>query len=236
MSPDESVTTGTDLVLTVTDASGHRWSSPVSQLNRWGVDRMPASTSTTLGKIVLQQVHVPTSALRKAGLDLHRVASVGFAPAVGADGSASGGAYLSDLGFDTRAMGTPHARQRPAVNVASTAVEEGSGLATDRVAVYLSRPSGTPVSAWFTVLGSATGTLAPSMAQVTFPPGTTCRAVPVPITGDTLPGTAPTTSYKIAVSNSGGAVLGDHDFGTVTVREDDGVTPPQGDVCAGHRP
>jgi hypothetical protein len=241
MSPDESVTTGTDLTLSVTDASGHRWSSPVSALNRWGVDRMPASTSTTLGKIVLQQVHVPTSALRKAGLDLRRVASVGFAPAVGADGSTSGGAYLSDLGFDTKALGTPHSRQRSTVNVASTAVEEGSGPATDQVAVYLSRPSATPVSAWFTVLGSATGALAPAMSQVTFPPGTTCRAVQVPMTGDSLPGATPTTSFKIAVSNSSGAVLGDHDFGTITVREDDGVTgtaapappvPPQGDVCA----
>ncbi|MFG1806254.1 alpha/beta hydrolase family protein [Streptomyces sp. NPDC049040] len=244
MSPDESVTTGTELRITVTDASGHRWSSPVSALNRWGVDRMPAGGSTTLGKIVLQQVHVPTSVLRKAGLDLHRVASVGFAPAVGADGSTSGGVYLSDLAFDTKALGTPHARQRPTVNVASTAVEEGSGPATGQVAVYLSQPGDTTVSAYLTVLGSTTGALAPAMQQVVFPPGATCRAVTVPVIGDSLPGAAPTTSYKVAVSDSAGAVLGDHDFGTLTVREDDGVTGtaaavppvgPQGDVCAGHR-
>ncbi|SEG82227.1 hypothetical protein SAMN05216223_113113 [Actinacidiphila yanglinensis] len=240
MSPDESVTTGTDLDITVTDTAGHHWSAPASTLNKWGVDRMPSSTSTLLGKIVLQQVHVPTATLKKAGVDTGRLASVRFTPAVGADGSAAGGAYLSDLGFDSKTLGTPQVRTRPTVNVASTAVEEGSGPATDHVAVYLSRPSGTPVSAYLTVLGSATGTVAPAMQQVVFPPGTTCRAVPVPVTGDSVAGAAATTAYKVAVSDSSDAVLGSHDFGTVTVREDDGVTgtatpaPPvgaQGDVC-----
>ncbi|WUH93671.1 hypothetical protein OG900_28540 [Streptomyces sp. NBC_00433] len=239
MSPDESVTTGTDLTLTVADASGRRWSAPVSTLNPWAVNRMPASTSTNLGKIVLQQVHVPTATLRKAGLDLRRLASVRLTPA--AD---SGGAYVSDLGFDRKALGTPHAQRRSTVNVASTTVEEGSAVSTDHVAVYLSQPSPYPVSAYLTVLGSATtGALAPAMAQVSFRPGETCQAVAFPVTGDTLPGATASTAYKVAVSDSVNAVLGDHDFGTITVREDDGVTAPataippvggQGDVCAGH--
>ena len=183
MSPDESVTTGTDLTLTVADASGRRWSAPVSTLNPWAVNRMPASTSTNLGKIVLQQVHVPTSTLRKAGLDLRRLASVRLTPAAG-----PGGAYVSDLGFDRKALGTPHAQQRSTVNVASTTVEEGSAVSTDHVAVYLSQPSAYPISAYLTVLGSATtGALAPAMAQVTFRPGETCQAVAFPVTGDTLP-------------------------------------------------
>jgi hypothetical protein len=247
MSPDESVTTGTDLRITVGDASGRTWSGPASALNTWGVSRMPGSTSPTLGngKIVLQQIHVPVTALKKAGVDTRRVSSVTFTPAVGADGTATGGAYLSDLSFDSLGLGSPSAHSRPTVNVASAAVEEGSGPGTGQVAVYLSRPSGTAVTAYLTVLGSATGKAGIAMRPVTFAPGTTCRAVPAPLTGDTLPGAAPTTAYKIGVSDSTQAVLGSHDFGTLTVREDDGVTGtatpappvgPQGDVCAPYGP
>jgi hypothetical protein len=248
MSPDESVTAGTDMRLSVTDASGHTWSSLVSDLNPWGVRRMPGgATSTLLGKIVLQQVHVPTSALKKAGLNLARVSTIAFTPAAGADGTTAGGAYLSDLGFDSQGLGTPRVRQRPTVNVASTTVEEGSGPGTDAVAVYLSRPSTSTVTAYLTVIGSATGKVGLAMQQVVFRPGATCQAVSVPVTGDTVPGATPTTSYKIAVSNSTDAVLGSGDYGALTVREDDGVTGttppippvgPQGDVCAGfsHHP
>ncbi|MGW1802399.1 hypothetical protein ACWCQN_42615 [Streptomyces sp. NPDC001984] len=243
MSPDESVITATDLRLSVTDASGHTWSDLVSHLNTWGVSRMPSSSSTILGKIVLQQVHVPLSTLRAAGLDLRRLSKVAFAPAVGADGTASGGAYVSDLAFDSKGLGTAHVRPRTTVNVASTTVEEGSGPATDHVAVYLSRPSASEVTAYLTVIGSPTGKVGLAMQKVTFRPGTMCQAVGIPVTGNTEPGPAPTTSYKIAVSDSSNAVLGSRDFGTVTVREDDGTTGtappaspvgPQPDVCTGH--
>jgi hypothetical protein len=241
MSPDETVATGTDMRLSVTDAAGRTWSDLVSRLNPWGVQRMPASTSTNLGKIVLQQVHVPTSALRAAHLNLARIASVTFTPAVGADGTATGGAYLSDLSFDTPGLGRSDVRPRAAVGVASATVEEGDGPGTAYMAVHLSRPSGTPITAYLTAIGSTTGKVGLTMQQVSFPPGTLCQAVPVPLTGDTVPGAAPTTSYKIAVSDSTGGVLGADDFGTVTVVEDDGVTAPgipappvgpQGDVCA----
>ncbi|MFC4031722.1 hypothetical protein ACFO3J_09550 [Streptomyces polygonati] len=244
MSPDESVVTGTDMKLSVTDTSGHTWSGLASDLNKWGVTRMPSSTSTNLGKIVLQQIHVPTATLKKAGLNLSRLSAVTFTPAIGADGTASAGAYLSDLGFDSKDMGTAKVRQRPTVNVASTSVEEGAAAGTDNVAVYLSQPSPSKVTAYLTVLGSATGKAGLAMQQVTFAPGSTCRAVTVPVTGDTVAGTVASAAYKIAVSDSTDAVLGSHDFGTLTVREDDGVTgtatpaPPvgvQGDVCAEYR-
>jgi hypothetical protein len=244
MSPDENVTTGTDLRLSVTDASGHTWSDLVSHLNAWGVDRMPSSSSTILGKIVLQQVHVPLSTLQAAGLELTRISKVAFTPAVGSDAAASGGAYVSDLSFDSKGLGTPHVEPRTTVNVASTTAEEGSGPATDHVAVYLSRPSTSEVTTYLTVTGSATGKVGLSMQKVTFRPGAMCQAVGIPVTGDTAPGPVPTTSYKIAVSDSSNAVLGSHDFGTITVREDDGTTGtappsplvgPQPDVCAGHR-
>ncbi len=243
MSPDESVPTGsgTDMEVTVADTAGHSWSDLVSHLNPWGVTRMPASTSTNLGKIVLQQVHVPVSALKGAGVKLNGVARITFTPAAGNDGLATGGAYLSDLSFDSKGIGSPRVRTRNTVNVGSTVVEEGDGPGTDHVAVYLTHPATSRITAYLTVIGSTTGKVGLAMRQVTFAPGQTCLAVPVPMTGDTLPGTAPTISYKIAVSDSTDAVLGSHDFGTVTVREDDGLTGtavpappvgPQGDVCA----
>ena len=243
MSPDPNVPlgSGTDMVLSVTDSSGRTWSSPVSALNTWAVTRMPSSTSTNLGKIVLQQVHVPTKTLASAGLDLKRIAKVTFTAAVGADGSTGDGVYLSDLGFDTKGLGTPSVQTRPTVNVASTSVEEGNGAGTDQVAVYLSKASRMPVSAYLSVLGSATGKVGLAMQQVVFAPGSTCQVVDVPATGDTVAGASPTTAFKIAVSDSTNAVLGSQDFGTLTVREDDGVTgtavpaPPvgaEGNPCA----
>ncbi|MDX3850288.1 Ig-like domain-containing protein [Streptomyces sp. AK02-01A] len=241
MSPDESVTTGTDMTLSVTDSSGRTWSSLVSALNTWGVTRMPASGSTTLGKIVLQQVRVPTATLAAAGLDLSHITRVAFTAAVGADGVSTGGVYLSDLGFATKALGTPSPQTRPTVNVASTTSEEGNGPGASAAAVYLSKASTSPVSAYLTVVGSATGKVGLAMQKVTFAPGTTCQVVDIPAAGDTVAGATPSTAYKLGVSNSSNAVLGSQDFGTITVREDDGVTgtataaPPvgvQGEACA----
>jgi hypothetical protein len=235
------VVTGTDMTLAVTDSSGVTWSAPVSSLNQWGVTRMPASTSTNLDKIVLQQVHVPTATLAGAGLDLSHIAKVTFTAAVGADATTTGGVYLSDLGFDTPALGTPSVQTRPTVNVNPTTAEEGSGPGTDQVAVYLSRPSSTKITSYLTVVGSATGTVGLAMQKVIFDPGQTCQAVEIPSAGDTIAGTAGTTSFKLGVSDPTNAVLGAHDFGTIAVREDDGVTGPatvappvgvQGDVCA----
>lgn len=252
MSPDESVPTGTgtDLTLTVTDSKGHSWHELASRLNPWSVTRMPASDSDILGKIVPQQVHVPTAALAKAGLDLRNIASVTFAAAVGTDGSASGGEYLSDLMFDSKGLGTPAVRTRASVNIAPTSVEEGDTPGTDHVAVYLSQPSDVPVTAFLTLpvlpfTGPPTGTPAPTgqlgeaLRKVTFPAGTTCQAVDIPANGDETVGTSAITAYTVGLSDTADSVLGLHAFGTVSVREDDGTpsAPPvgiQGDVCAEH--
>lgn len=250
MSPDQSVTSGTDMTLSVTDTAGHTWSAPLSSLNPWVVNRMPGSDTTTgnrptyLHKLVLQQVHVPTAALAAAGVDLTKVAQIKLTAAVGLDGTVSGGVYLSDLTFDSKGLGTPVVETWPTVNVASTKVEEGSGPGTADVAVYLSRPATTPVTTYLSMIGSATGKVGLAMQKVTFEPGQTCQAVSVPTQGDRLQGTTPTTAYKVDVSNSTNAVLGAQDYGTVTVREDDGVSDPnnpnvgpvppvgtQGDVC-----
>jgi hypothetical protein len=239
MSPDENVVTGTDMTLSVSDGSGHTYSALVSSLNKWAVTRMPSSTSTLLDKIVLQQVHVPTAALKAAGLDLNHIMNVSFKAAVGADGTASGGEYVQDLTFDRLGLGTPNAGSRTTVNVASTNVQESTGPATNEVAVYLSRPAAEAVTTYLTAIGSVTGEVGLAMQPVTFQPGQTCQVAKIPATGSTAPSATPATSYKIAVSDPGDAVLGSGDFGTVTVAANavttgtvlpsDGV---QGDACA----
>ena len=239
MSPDASVTTGTDMTISVSDGKGHSYSTLASSLNKWAVTRMPSSTSNLLGKIVLQQVHLPTATLKAAGLDLKDITDVTFGAAVGADGTASGGEYLQDLAFDSRGLGVPGARSRPTVNVASTNVQESTGPSTSEVAVYLSRPATSTVTTYLTVIGSATGEVGLAMDPVTFRPGQTCQTENIPMTGSTAASATPTTAYKIAVSDPHNAVLGTGDFGTVTVAANtvtSGSTAPpdgvQGNPCA----
>jgi hypothetical protein len=239
MSPDVSVATGTDMTVTVRDGNGHSYSTLASKLNKWAVTRMPSSTSTLLGKIVLQQIHLPTATLKAAGLDLNDITDVTFTAATGADGTASGGEYLQDLTFDSGALGTPSVRSRATVNVASANVRESDGPSTSEVAVYLSRPATSTVTTYLTAIGSATGEVGLAMDPVTFQPGQTCQVANIPLTGSTAPSATPTTAYKIAVSDPSNAVLGTGDFGTVTVAANavtSGSTAPpdgvQGNACA----
>jgi hypothetical protein len=241
MSPDASVPTGsgTDMTVSVRDGSGRTYSTPASALNKWAVTRMPASTSTLLGKIVLQQIHLPVATLAAAGLNTADITDVTFTAAVGADGSASGGEYLQDLTFDSRGLGTASVRSRPTVNVASANVQESTGPSADEVAVYLTKPATSTVTAYLSVIGSATGEVGLAMDPVTFRPGQTCQVETIPVTGSTAPSATPTTAYKIAVSDPHDAILGTGDFGTVTVAANavtsGTVAPPdgvEGNACA----
>ncbi|WP_127354319.1 alpha/beta hydrolase [Actinacidiphila soli] len=222
MAADEFVTTGTDLTISVTDGAGHTWSSPVSDLNPKAVTRMPGVSSPWLRKVILQQVTIPTSSL--AGLNLTDVREVRFTAAAGADGTASGGVYISDLSVENRAVGVRLPAQQATVNLAPANVDEGSGPGTAEVAAVLSRPVGHPVTAYVSAFGSATGKAGTAMQKVTFAPGQTCVPVPVTTYGDTLPSATPATSFKVSATDVAGAVMGDKGFSTLTVREDDGVT------------
>lgn len=245
--PDESVVTGTDLTLSVVDSAGAVWSSPVSALSPRAVTGMPASTNNRLDKIVLQQVSVPTSSI--TGIATDDIREIRIAGAVGADGTEAGGAYLSDLALVDNAVGTVgRAGNRPAINIAPTAVEEGSSIDTQDVAVYLTKPAATTVDAAFSLVGStaATGKAGVAMQRVTFTPGETCRVLSVPTQGDATPGTTALSTFKMSVSDNHRVITGKSAVSLFTIREDDGtvatgnnpVVPPapavgaQGDVCA----
>ena len=246
--PDESVVTGTDMTLTVVDGAGATWSSLVSALNPLAIKRMPIGASTTgtpnttLNKIILQEVYVPVASM--TGINTADIREVRLAGAVGADATQTGGAYLTDLALADSSIGTAEVlSSAPTINVDPTLVEEGNVASdTKSVAVVLSKPATQTVTGWLTLIGAVTATAKAGLAatQVTFAPGETCKAVEVPTFGDSTAGTAATTSYKTAVSNQTGVVFGAKAFGTLTVREDDGLTTGtpapavgvQGNVCA----
>ncbi|MCD9199918.1 Ig-like domain-containing protein [Aeromicrobium wangtongii] len=239
---DESVSTGTDLTLSVVDAQGATYSSNVSALNPLAVNRLPASaTSDLLKKLVLQQVNVPTSALKDAGLDVSDIREVRFTAATGADGTPAGAVYLSDLAFESSSVGTPSVKTEPTINVRGTSVAEGSGPSTADVAVYLDKAASKPVTGYVSTVGATTGRGGLAMEKVTFAPGETCKIVSSPIIGDKLASSTASTAITTSVTNTAGGVMGAKAFDSLIVREDDGVTGSavalpaagvQGSACA----
>ena len=222
LAADESVSTDTDLVLSVTDGSGDAWSAPVSELNPYALVRLPTSATdaaaSTLKKIVLQQVDVPVSELAAAGLDVTDLASVRLVGAAGA-----GAAYVSDLAFESSAVGDAESRTWRTIDVFAPNSEEGDGPGTTEVAVYLDGPSPIPVTGYVSVLGSATSRFGATMRKVTFEPGETCKVVTASRQGDAAPSTSAGTQVKASVINTSGAVMGSRSIGFTSIREDDGV-------------
>ncbi|RYB94992.1 Ig-like domain repeat protein [Nocardioides oleivorans] len=229
MAADETVTTGTDLTMTVVDGQGRTWSSLVSALNPFALVRMPTSTSTaattTLKKVVLQQVNVPVADLAAAGLDTGDVREVQLTAAQGADAVATGGAYLSDLAFETSSVGTAANRTEPVVNVYAPGVDEGSAPGTVELAAYLDKPATVPVTGWVSLLGSTTSRAGATMEKVTFAPGETCQVVTAAVQGDRADSTSASTSVKASIINVSGAVQGKQAIVFMRVREDDGLLP-----------
>ncbi|MTV27237.1 S-layer homology domain-containing protein [Nitriliruptoraceae bacterium ZYF776] len=219
---------GTDIAVTVVDATGASFTVPVAELNPNALVRLPQSTQNpnTLGKIVLQQVTLPLADVAEAGLDVTDLREVRFSGGSSLTGSVAGGAYLSDLSFDTPGLGNPEVTTEVAVGTATTWVEEGSGPDEVAVPVLLSAPTDVPATVYVTVLGSNApdAKVGLVMREVTFAPGETCAAVPVPIYGDDEPSSAPQVGFTVSVTNTRNVVMGPDAFGQLLVREDDGVT------------
>jgi len=237
--PEESIPTGTDFTISVVDGKNQSYSVLASSVNPLAVNRMPGGTNATLNKVVLQQLTIPTSSI--TGVDLTDVREVRIKAAVGADATANGGVYLSDLAFDTPGLGTAVVATRTAVNVGGTSVEEGAGPGTLDIPVSLTRADKNTVVAYVSVVGTATGKVGLGMEKVSFAPGETCKVVTVSTLGDSLASATPTSLFKVAATNTQNAVMGSSAFVNVSVREDDGVTGTavaapavgvQGDVCA----
>ena len=237
--PEESIPSGTDYTISVVDGSGQIYSVLASAINPLAVNRMPGGTNTTLNKVVLQQLTIPTSSM--TGINLNDVREVRFRAATGADATVTGGIYLSDLAFDKPSVGTAVKTTRTAVNVGSTTTEEGNGPGTADVPVMLNRADKNTVTAYVSVVGTATGKVGLGMEKVVFAPGETCKPVTVSTLGDSTASNAATSLFKVSVTNTQYAVMGANAFTNLVVREDDGTTGSvvaaaavgaQGDVCA----
>ncbi|MEK9521574.1 hypothetical protein MIU24_19605 [Streptomyces venezuelae] len=213
-------TTGTELDVAVTDASGRR-----AQLGRVRVDGVPGSERTT--SYWAREVRVPLSTATRAGLDLKRVTALDLTPR-----GASGRAWLMDA-WGWR-PGTPAVSPAPAarVDVGRLTVAEGaSGVRTYRVPVRVSGRGSGQVRLF--VADPASGEQ--TSRVVTVRPGRQDIVVPVEVRGNDRFGNDVT--YDAFVKAVRGTVVGSH-RGGVTVRNDDpmpkaGVTPVADDVTEG---
>jgi len=237
----DTVDSSTAISVTVVDGSGKTLTTPVSELNPLATTRFPASSRNILKKIILQQVDLPVAALQEAGLKVSDIREVRFRALAGPDDLSAGGVYLSDLAFESSAVGTLGSKSMPTIDIDAPVVDEGNGPGTADIAVYLDQKASVPVTGYVSTLGSATGRAGITMEKVTFAPGETCKVVTAPILGDTAASSTNSTVVKSSVINTSGAVMGKSALDNLEVREDDGVTgtavalPPagvQGDACA----
>lgn len=247
---DETVPLGTDLSVTVVDGTNQEWTGLVSELNPHALVRLPGSATSNgeryLYKAVLQQVDIDIDTLAES-LDVSDLREVRFAPAMGLDEAETGGAYLSDLAFESSAVGTPVVTTMPVLDVFAPNAMEGDGPGTTDVAAYLDGPADAPVTGFVSVLGSSSSRVGATMEKVTFAPGETCKVVHASLAGDTEPSTSLSTRVKASVIDTEGAVMGKRAILYTEILEDDGIVgsgePPvspdplpsagtQGDVCA----
>ncbi|MEH0500931.1 hypothetical protein QA995_26520 [Streptomyces scabiei] len=196
-------TTGTKIDVSVTDSSHRRVT-----LGRIRVDGLPGSADTS--SYWAQELRVPLSAAKRAGLDLKHITSLELTPR-----SRSGRAWLMDAwGW---APGTPavKATALPRVDVGRTLVDEGdSGTRTYRIPVQISGRGSGQVRVY--VLDPDGGRT--STRLVTVRPGSDAIDVPVKVKGDKV--YSDDVEHDIAVKAVRGAVVGKH-RGGLTVRNDD---------------
>ncbi|WP_435971602.1 hypothetical protein [Streptomyces sp. Qhu_M48] len=213
-------TTGTELDVAVTDASGRR-----AQLGRTRIDGLPGTERTA--SYWARELRVPLTAAARSGLDLKRITTLELTPRGG-----SGRAWLMDA-WGWR-PGTPAVRPAPLarVDIGRLTVAEGdSGVRTYRVPVTVSGRGGGQVRMF--VPRPDTGEI--TSRTVTVRPGHHDIDVRVEVTGNTRYGYD--LSHDAFVKAVRGTVVGAH-RGGVTAREDDpmprvSLTPVADDVTEG---
>lgn len=212
--------TGTELDVAVTDASGRR-----AQLGRARVDGMPGSQRTA--SHWAREVRVPLSAAGRARVDLKRVASLELIPR-----SRNGRAWLMDA--SGWRPGTPAVRPAALarVDVGRLTVDEGdSGVRTYRVPVRVSGQGGGQVRLFVPRPDSDVA----DSRLVNVRPGRQDIVVPIVVRGNKRFGYD--LSQDAFVKAVRGVVVGAH-RGGVTARNDDPMpkvtlTPVADDVAEG---
>lgn len=206
----DDVSPSADLAITVVDGAGRTQSTKLSSLSD-ALTALPGTSTSLLPKTWLRTVQWPVSQLTRVNVhDIRRILVSTASP--------SGGAFLSDLAFQSFAVGAGGPSKLPQVSIAGTTVDEGNATAT--VTVHLSKSSRAPVVASVQALAGSGPQVANGAQQVVIPPGRLTAAVKIPIVGDTVAEPDADTVYKVFVVDPAGAVIG-QDFAHLVVHDDD---------------
>jgi dienelactone hydrolase len=213
----DDVSTAADLTLSVVDDKGQTASTTVSGIS--GALSILPGTGTLLPKTWLQTVQWPVAQMTHVNVhDIRRVLISTASP--------TGGVFLSDLAFQSSAVGDGGPSRLPQVSITGTEVNAGTGPGTATVLLRLSETSQVPVVANVQALAGTGAEIADGAQQVVFEPGQREVAVQIPVLGTTSPGPTPDTVYKVFVVDPTNAVIG-QDFAHITVHHD-GQTPSSG--------
>ncbi|GAB3532919.1 hypothetical protein GCM10027575_77870 [Phytohabitans suffuscus] len=219
---DESAVGDVDLDVTVTDHKGRSATVRVGDVSP-ALTPFPASTNTTngvnrLGKTWLRTVRVPVDDLARR-VDEDNLRYVTFRPA-----TPTGGAYLSDVAFDSTGVGRGGPTGAVRVSIGDATAAEGDGAGTARMRLTLSDRLKGParLHVQTAASGSASAGQVPLLSfPVTLPKGAREATIQVPLTGNTAVNPAE-LRYKITISAPTGVVIGDG-FAWLTVTDDDAV-------------
>jgi dienelactone hydrolase len=207
----DDVSASADLTLTVVDGAGRTQSATVSSLSD-ALTGLPG-TGTLLPKTWLRTVQWPVSALTQVNThDIRKILVSTATPA--------GGVFLSDLAFQSFAVGAGGPSRLPQVSIVGTTVNEGNGPGTATVTLRLSQPSRVPVVVNVQALAGAGSQVANGAQQVVIPAGQLTAAVRIPILGDTVAEPSADTVYKVFVLDPVNAVVG-QDYAHLVVHDDE---------------
>lgn len=216
---DETAVGDVELEVALVDKAGGTATVRVGDVSA-ALTPLPASANTAngisrLGKTWLRTVRLPVASM--TGVDLTSIRSVIVRPATPA-----GGAYLSDIAFDTPGVGGGGATSAVRAGIADTTVSEGDAPGTAAVRLTLSGKLKQPatVQVQTAASGSAAVGQVPALSfPVTIPKGATEATIQIPLNGNTVVNTA-SLRYKITISAPTGVVIGDG-FAWLTVLDDD---------------
>ncbi|WP_236794592.1 hypothetical protein [Amycolatopsis sp. GM8] len=206
----DDVSASADLTLTVVDGFGRSQSVAVSELGG-ALDPLPGTATALLPKTWLLTVRWPLSQLKR--VNTHDIRKIVVSTA-----SPAGGVFLSDLAFQSFAVGAGGPSRLPQVSIADAAAGEHDGTAT--VTLRLSDRSREPVVVNVQALAGTGTQVVNGAQQVVIPPGRTSAQVRIPVVDDAVTEPAADTVYKVFAVDPVNAVVGQN-FAHLTVRDDE---------------
>ncbi len=202
-----------DLVVRLVDGAGRTASVRVSSVSD-ALHHLPGA-GIPLPRTVLRQVRVPLADVR--GVDLSDLRTVALV-SEGADGAA----YVADLAFATRGLGTPTLATLPRLSLGDVELVEGDDETVATFPVTLSAPLAAPATVHLDTIsvGFQPRTVyLPVQRDVVVPAGVTSFGVELPILGNDLDDDDEMRVALVA-SMARGVVVTDN-FGIATVYDDD---------------